>query len=211
MNILIVGCGRVGAHLARVLEEEGHDVSILAEHEEDMELLLTLENYSFEGYSQVGSPIDVDMLRTAGIENCEAVVAVCPQDNINIMVAQIAERLFHVPRVLARIGDPSRKRMFAERMSMRAVCPTNLTAEALLHGLLDEDRTMRVTIGSSTMAFLLADPLPEQINHPLSYVKAPAGHSLYGVLRANGTVELNIMPGPLLHTGDKIIYSCIAD
>ena len=47
MNILIVGCGRVGAHLARVLEQEGHDVSILAEHEEDMELLLTLENYSF--------------------------------------------------------------------------------------------------------------------------------------------------------------------
>lgn len=211
MNILIVGCGRVGAHLARVLDQEGHDMSILAEREEDLELLLTLENYAFEGYSQVGSPIDVDMLRTAGIENCDAVVAVCPQDNINIMVAQIAERLFQVPHVLARISDPSRKRMFSERMGMRAVCPTNLTAEALLHGLLAEERTMQVTIGSSTMAFLLADPEPEQINHPLSYVKVPAGHSLYGVLRANGTVELNIMPGPLLHTGDKIIYSCIAD
>ena len=74
---------------------------------------------------------------TGAAARCDAVVAVCPQDNINIMVAQIAERLFQVPRVLARIGDPSRKRMFAERLSMRAVCPTNLTAEALLHGLLE--------------------------------------------------------------------------
>lgn len=211
MNILIVGCGRVGRHLVHILEELGHDVSVLAQTQEELELLSSDGNYSFNGVCQVGVAIDIDVLRQAGAENCDAVAAVCAEDNINIMVAEIAGELFHVPRVLARIADPIRKEVFSQRFGMRSVCPTNLTVEALLHGLLEERQSLRLTIGSTTAAFLLVEPQHRQIGRPLSEVTAPEGQLLFGILRANNTVELNIGQSPVLRSGDQIIFSCVAD
>ena len=136
MNILIIGCGRVGSHLVRTLEDLGHDVSVLEGDEKNVDRLLSMENHEFGGMVQIGSPIDEDMLRQAGIENCDAVAAVCPEDNINLMVCQIASEIFHVPRVLARVADPVRKKIFAERFGMHIICSTNLTVEAILRGVL---------------------------------------------------------------------------
>ncbi len=211
MNILIVGCGRVGSRLIQVLEEMGHDISVLEEMHSKVENLESLENFSFNGMLQIGSPIDVDMLRQAGIENCDALVAVCPEDNINIMVSQIATELFHIPYVLARVTDPARKKVFTQRFGMHAVCSTNLTVEAILHGILNGPSTKRMTIGSSTVSFFPSVPVPALLNQPLSKVVAPEGQVVFGILRANGTMELNTTPSPLIHSGDQIIFSSIAD
>ena len=89
MNILIVGCGRVGRRLVHVLERLGHDVSVLDEDAANLALLNELEP-PFSGMAVAGVPIDGDVLRSAGIEACDAVAAVTKDDNINLMVAQIA-------------------------------------------------------------------------------------------------------------------------
>ena len=68
MNILIIGCGRVGSHLVRTLEDLGHDVSVLEGDEKNVDRLLSMENHEFGGMVQIGSPIDEDMLRQAGID-----------------------------------------------------------------------------------------------------------------------------------------------
>ena len=211
MNILIVGCGRVGSRLIQVLDEMGHDISVLEEVDANKEHLQALEDSNFSGMIQLGSPIDVDMLRQAGIENCEALVAVCPEDNINIMVCQIATEMFHVPCVLARITDPARKKVFTQRFGMHAVCSTNLTLEAILHGISNGPDTRRLTFGSSTVSFLPSEPDVSLLHQPLSEVVAPKGQVVLGVLRATGIMELNTIPSPIIHRGDKIIFASIAD
>lgn len=108
MNILIVGCGRVGRRLVHVLERLGHDVSVLDEDAANLALLNELEP-PFSGMAVAGVPIDGDVLRSAGIEACDAVAAVTKDDNINLMVAQIARELFGVKHVIARVAEPSRR------------------------------------------------------------------------------------------------------
>mgnify|MGYP000052387887 CR=1 FL=1 len=118
MNILIVGCGRVGRRLVHVLERLGHDVSVLDEDAANLALLNELEP-PFSGMAVAGVPIDGDVLRSAGIEACDAVAAVTKDDNINLMVAQIARELFGVKHVIARVAEPSRKEVYTERFGLR--------------------------------------------------------------------------------------------
>ena len=89
MNIIVVGCGRVGSQLASYLDEVGHDVVVVDRDAENFEAL----SNRFHGFTVEGVPIDQDVLRRAGIENCDAVAAVSHNDNMNIMVhAMLTDR-----------------------------------------------------------------------------------------------------------------------
>ena len=212
MNILIVGCGRVGRRLVHVLERLGHDVSVLDEDAANLALLNELEP-PFSGMAVAGVPIDGDVLRSAGIEACDAVAAVTKDDNINLMVAQIARELFGVKHVIARVAEPSRKEVYTERFGLRIVCGTNLTAQGLLAGILQEedDEDQCVMFGSSTANFSAVPAAKDQWNRPLSSVQPPrAGMMVFGVLRANGTMEL-ANTQPTLHVDDKILFAELAD
>ena len=138
MNILVVGCGRVGAHLVRQLDEGGHDVAVLDDEVDSLKRLNEFDDYDFTGVGVVGVPIDVDILRKAGIETCDAVAAVTDNDNINIMVAQIARDIFHVEHVVARVADPARNKTFSQQFQLDTVCPTELTVQAALNELTKE-------------------------------------------------------------------------
>ena len=158
-------------------------------------------------------PIDGDVLRSAGIEACDAVAAVTKDDNINLMVAQIARELFGVKHVIARVAEPSRKEVYTERFGLRIVCGTNLTAQGLLAGILQEedDEDQCVMFGSSTANFSAVPAAKHQWNRPLSSVQPPrAGMMVFGVLRANGTMEL-ANTQPTLHVDDKILFAELAD
>lgn len=138
MNILVVGCGKVGSNLAITLEALGHDVSVVDEDTNRLNASTNLTLLNFNGLCVCGVPIDVDVLRHAGIENCDAVAAVTSDDNTNIMVAEVATKIFGVHRVFARIYDPVREKAFAERLKLHTICPTRLTIDAVL-GELSKD------------------------------------------------------------------------
>ena len=131
MNIMIVGCGKVGVRLARILTEDGHDVSIIARSAAEVEK--NLEN-DFSGSILCGVPIDQDNLKKAGIETCDVVCAVTDDDNTNIMVAQLAKELYGIEKVISRILDPERGDIFAH-FGLETVCPTRLTVEAITSAL----------------------------------------------------------------------------
>ncbi len=139
MNILVVGCGRVGANLVRQLDEAGHDVSVLDDEVDSLKRLSEFDDYTFTGVAVIGVPIDVDVLRQSGIETCDAVAAVTDDDNINIMVAQIARDIFHVQQVVARVADPTRNRTFSQQFALNTICPTDLTVQATLIKLTQEE------------------------------------------------------------------------
>jgi trk system potassium uptake protein TrkA len=105
MRVVITGSGRVGREVAQALSAMGDDVSVLDESEEAFELL----GRTFDGTLHVGVTYDVDALRAAGIEEADVFLALTPSDNANLMAVQLAERVFGVPRAIARLDDPARE------------------------------------------------------------------------------------------------------
>jgi trk system potassium uptake protein TrkA len=133
MKIIIMGCGRVGAQLASLLDAEGHQVTVLDIDAHSFRRLPP----SFGGTALVGDGTDEEMLRKAGIAEADAFVAVTQGDNRNVMGAQIAKNIFNVPRVICRIYDPLRKDVY-EALGLEAVSPTTVFAQLLREKLLAE-------------------------------------------------------------------------
>ena len=99
MNILVIGCDQVGASLIRDLEHIGHDISLVEKDPEQLKRLDAFDDYCFGGTALVGDPTDPDVLRRAGVENCDAVAAVSKDDSVNLMAAQIAKSIFRREKV----------------------------------------------------------------------------------------------------------------
>ena len=126
MNALIIGCGRVGSTLALQLQKEGWEVTVVDESEDALSRL----GENWPGRFVVGHGMDTDLLREAGIEEADAVVAATDGDNTNIVIAQVAQKRFGIQCVVARILDPARAKFYAER-GLRTVCPTKTAIDAL--------------------------------------------------------------------------------
>ncbi|MFO8009338.1 MAG: TrkA family potassium uptake protein [Dehalococcoidia bacterium] len=126
MKAIIMGCGRVGARLAGMLDSEGHDVTIL---DIDAYSFRRIPS-SFSGDALIGSGVDEDALIKAGIRNADLFVAVTQGDNRNVMAAQIAKYVFEVPKVVCRIYDPIRQEMYQE-LGIQTISPTKLGADSL--------------------------------------------------------------------------------
>jgi trk system potassium uptake protein TrkA len=119
MKTVILGCGRAGAYLARMLASEGHEVTVIDQNRISFGRL----GSNFPGNLVVGTGIDEDVLRRAGIEQAEAFVAVTNGDNTNVMAAQVAKNIFGVPRVVCRIYDPLRAELYRS-LGLQTICPT---------------------------------------------------------------------------------------
>ncbi len=126
-KIVILGCGRVGSTLAKQMSGEGHDVTVLDQTSDSFRRLGT----KFRGQRLVGSGLDQDLLRRAGLGQAAAFIAVTQGDNTNIMAAQIAREVFSVAKVVARIYDPIRAQAYRE-MGITTLCTTTLAA-GLIH------------------------------------------------------------------------------
>ena len=126
MKVVIMGCGRVGAQLANLLDADGHSVAVLDTNSYSFRRLLP----DFNGTALVGNGIDEEALKRAGIEEACAFVAVTQGDNRNVMAAQIAKHIFNVPRVICRIYDPLRQELYST-LGLEAISPTTVFAEIL--------------------------------------------------------------------------------
>lgn len=133
MFILIVGCGRVGSSVARTMLREGNEVSCLDEDPEAHARLEVSLDKSWEdngGQFTVGTGLEIDALLAAGVERADAFIAATDGDNTNIVIAQIAQRRFNVPTVIARILDPLRAEWY-EKQGVNTICPTKVAIEML--------------------------------------------------------------------------------
>ncbi len=133
MFILIVGCGRVGSSVARTMLKEGHEVSCLDEDPESharLEVGLDKAWEDLGGRFTVGAGLEIDALVAAGIEEADAFIASTDGDNTNIVIAQIAQRRYEVPTVIARILDPLRAEWYQEQ-GMHTICPTRVAIDML--------------------------------------------------------------------------------
>jgi trk system potassium uptake protein TrkA len=130
--VIVVGCGRLGSLLANRLSSQGNSVVTIDRDEMAFENLST----EFSGFQVTGDAAEVAVLRQAKIDRAGSLVAVTSLDNVNLMVAQVAQVVFGVPQVLARVNDPSRQAVYRE-FGIETICPTNLSAAAFLSALGD--------------------------------------------------------------------------
>ena len=126
MKVVIMGCGRVGARLAMLLDAEGHLVTVLDTDTYSFRRLPPI----FSGTALVGDGTDEESLRKAGIEEADAFVAVTQGDNRNIMAAQIAKHIFNVTKIICRIYDPLRRELY-NTLGIEAFSPTTIFAQML--------------------------------------------------------------------------------
>jgi trk system potassium uptake protein TrkA len=133
MKAIVVGCGRVGSSVARRLAREGWDVTAV----DETEAALARLGEDWGGGFVVGHGMDLKTLKKAGIEETDAVVIATDGDNTNIVVAQIAQQQFEVPRVVVRLLDPHRAEFYASR-GLNVVCPTKTAIEQLMRTVLAE-------------------------------------------------------------------------
>jgi trk system potassium uptake protein TrkA len=126
MKVLIMGCGRVGARLASLMDEDGHEVTVL---DNDIYSFRRLPP-TFGGAALFGNGIDQEALKKAGIEEVDVFVALTQGDNRNVMSCQIAKHIFNVPRVMCRIYDPLREEMYSA-LGLETISPTKVFAQLL--------------------------------------------------------------------------------
>lgn len=135
MNILVIGCDQVGASLIRDLEHIGHDISLIEKDPEQLKRLDAFDDYRFGGTALVGDPTDPDVLRRAGVENCDAVAAVSEDDTVNLMAAQIARSIFRKEKVICRVSDPHLQVLYHKAYEIETICPTVLTEQSVFRAL----------------------------------------------------------------------------
>ena len=134
MYVIIMGCGRLGAELAIMLQRDGHDIAIL-----------DIDKYAFDhldpefnGRKILGDGTDQDTLRRAGAERADAFVSATRGDNRNALAAQIALHVFQIDRVSAVIFDPMREEVY-RGLGLRTINPTKLEAELIRELIEQED------------------------------------------------------------------------
>ncbi len=133
MNVVIMGCGRVGATVAARLSDEGHAVSIV---DTDSFAFSRLPK-SFQGRCVVGSGNDLRVLEEVGIREADAFIALASGDNRNILASQRAKHVFEVKTVVTRVKDPQRSEIY-EELGLRTFSPTTIGAD-LAHDALFND------------------------------------------------------------------------
>jgi len=127
MRVVIMGSGRTGSLLAQMLDEANHAVTVIDWSASAFDRLPD----DFRGATVVGNGVDVDILRAAGTPGADVFVAATSGDNRNIMASQIAQYVLHVPKIVCRIKDPNRARIYSA-LGMHVDCRTTKGADRII-------------------------------------------------------------------------------
>jgi trk system potassium uptake protein TrkA len=133
MNVVVMGCGRIGTQIVTALWKDGHHVTVLDSVQESF-LTLPKELREMEDTTFVSDGILEEELIEAGIQDADVFVAVSNRDNRNALAAQKAKHIFNVPKVVCRVGDPDRQEMYT-RLGIAAVSPTKVTSALILEAV----------------------------------------------------------------------------
>ncbi len=203
MNILIIGCGMVGSELAAELDKLSHDVSVIDKDEGSFESLPG----DFSGFTTTGIAIDLDVLRRAGIESCDALCAVTGSDNVNIMVAELASDIFGVKKVFARIREISKGEIF-EALGIHTVCPTKLVVNAAKEAL-EESSTETSTLNfDDHFVSFSTHELPDHlIGGAPEDIIYESGEILFAVIRDGEMIFFERQSRMEFKEGDRLIFA----
>jgi trk system potassium uptake protein len=197
MNSLVIGCGRVGAGIARELDGRRHDVVVIDPDEGALERL----GEGFRGRKVVGSALDQRVLLDAGIDHSDAVTVVTGDDALNAAVALLARRRFQVPTVVARVYDP-RTAVIHQRLGIRAVSPVTWGIQRIAELAAGSHLTAALTLGAGDVELVEVTIPPVLDRRPLDELEVPGEIAVVAVTH-HGRTRLRA-EGVQLRTGDLV-------
>ena len=178
MRVIIMGCGRVGEQLARLMSEDGHDVAVI---DYDAAALARL-GPDFRGRRIKGIGFDRDVLLQAGIEDADGFAAMSSSDNVNVVAARVARTIFYVPRVVARLFEPERAEVY-RRLGLVTISSTTWgaerTRELLTHAELDAVRSF----GAGEVQLLEVEVPPRLVGHSVRDLSVPGEVTVITITR----------------------------
>ena len=182
MYIIIVGCGRVGSELAKLLSQEGHNVVVIDNNNSSFDRL----GGAFNGLTLVGNGFDLNLLKQAGIEKADALCAVTNGDNTNLISAQVAKKIFHVPKVIARIYDPQRAHIYSA-LGLDIISGTILFA-SMLRDKIIESRFSSYLIETKDLGVIEIEAKDSLIGKTVQEINIPGEFLVVAIRRLQGVI-----------------------
>jgi trk system potassium uptake protein TrkA len=198
MKMIIVGCGRNGSGLARDLSMLGHSVVVI---DRDAEAFSRLGS-AFRGQTVIGHAIDREVLASAGIERADGFAAVTASDETNLVAARIARNVFRVPRVVARVYDPSQAEIY-RRLGVQTISPPRLGAQRMIELLCYANVEPIQSLGNGDVDMMNVDLPATLADHPVRDLMMAGELLVVAVSRDNQTIladpSLTLQAGDVLH------------
>ncbi len=204
MKIIIMGCGRVGTQLAKIMSKENHDITVIDSTNEALDRL----GNEFKGKISSGVGLDKDILIKAGIQMADAFAAVSASDNANIIAARIARTIFRVPRVVARIFDPQRAEIY-RRLGLLTISPTVWGAERIRELILHSELDPRLSFGSGDVSIISIEVPAHLINRKVKDLLVPGEVSVAAITRKSKAFLPAL--GTEFQKGDTVHLVVLAD
>lgn len=205
MYIVIVGGGKVGSYLANVLLSSGNEVAVIEERAENADQL----SVTFEGQYLVinGDGCDSSSQEDAGIRQADVFVSATGQDDTNLVACEIAQRVFQVPRVIARVNNPKNLRIFRE-VGIECVSSTTLIAnlieeEALLGSVSVVSSLNHGNVALSEFTVGHLRHRPEEDGITVGEIEMPKGALIVAVAYEDDAQVAE--PDMVLYPGDQVI------
>lgn len=198
MRFVVVGCGRVGAGLARTLALREHDVTVI-DSDPDAFARLGAETARARIEMVCGIGFDRDVLVAAGIDRADGLAAVTGSDAVNVVVARSARLVFHIPRVVARLYDPLKAEIY-RRLGIHTIAQVSWGVNRLADVLVYSGLGTLMSIGGGEVELVEVDVPPLLAGRPLSSLQI-AGEVQVSALRRK---EQTFLPaeGTLFAEGD---------
>jgi trk system potassium uptake protein TrkA len=182
MYVIIVGCGRVGSELAKILSSEGHNVVIIDKNSASFDRL----GGTFNGLTLVGNGFDWELLKQAGIAKADAFCAVTNGDNTNLISAQVAKKIFKVPKVIARVYDPQRAHIYSA-LGLDIISGTILFA-AMLRDKIIESRFSSYLIETKELGVLEIEVKDNLVGRTIQDINMPQEFLVVAIRRLQGVI-----------------------
>ena len=200
-DVIIVGCGRVGSQLASMLARGDNNVTVI---DRDANSFANLGR-DFNGASIRGVGFDEDVLIKAGIETCDCVAAVTQSDSTNLMIAEVADKLYHVPPVVCRLYDPKHENAFTQ-LGIDYACGTSLVTHNLYNKIASGHTSyVKIFDECELMEFSLNLREFDRKSIRVREIEKDHGIRICGFTRAGGSIGSIPTPDSLLYQGDKIL------
>lgn len=198
MEVIVMGCGRVGEQLCWLLTEQGHHVSVIDYNAEALARL----GPKFPGKRVKGVGFDRHVLLDAGIEHADGFAATSSSDNANIVAARAARLIFKVPKVVARLYDPRRAEIYG-RLGLLTISSTTWGAARISDLLTHSDLNPSLSFGSGEISLMNIE-LPRQlIGVQVKYLSVPGEIQVAAITRrGNAFIPLagtELQAGDILH------------
>jgi len=197
VNIVVLGCGRVGSGLAQALAFRRHAVTVV---DIDGSAFSRL-GPSFSGRTVTGSAVDRETLLSAGVGRADGVAAVTASDEANVVCARLAQQIFRVPRVVARLYDP-RKADIYRRLGVLTVTPVTWAVHRMADLLCYSHLDAVATLGSGEVDIVETEVPPLLVGRTVTELKVPGEVRVVAVTREART----FLPvdGTVFHEGDRL-------